>query len=635
MNAASRVISKFSQGLVVAAVATAAVASSLLIAVQFFRGFEMSDEAFVYSLTLAGGSLDRGWFFGYAYLTAPLFDLVGQQVWAMRVVRFLMYLAVGVTLMGAVIAVLKRVMPRSGQLGAWVYFALVVATFLSTYWAWVYLPPVISYNELAVWFGLLAIVPVILVESGWLHKYKWLPVIMGAISGVFLTLLFVSKLPTGLGLLAVVIAYIFLVRGPSLRWLYVGVGVVFGVISTWLVSLLAGLPLLDLLEQGTRALITGEGAPGGYQASTLLRDYFITAQDAIFVLRGPLLLFVLTILVFYFVISALKSDAVPNPKVSAVAILMASLFLLFSLVWAWALGVGNGGGGEAFAIGFAMTLIVFVAGCFFLISLALLSGESRITWLRVGLLLVAVPLLVVAGTNNPFTFQLHLVIAPVLLLAIASGVIIWSKTSSVLEKSFGAPLAAAIVGVGLSAFTLSAVWQGVWVNPYRQVPLSEQIFANERGILRWVSTDEATRNLAQGLPQIARELGLTSTATTAWDNPGLVLFFNNSQFASTWQLPLVTTSTEELFRACDASPQTLIVLDDGADDRRQRAGDPGLFYEAVTSCGANYPSEYLTVATVEPPAEALVTSKPRGPSESTPAALVEVQAPKSASLLGG
>jgi hypothetical protein len=634
VNTASRAIGTLSSGLVVAAVIAAALGSSFLIAVQFFRGFEMSDEAFVYSLTLAGGSLDRGWFFGYAYLTAPLFDLVGQQVWAMRVVRFLLYLAVGLALMSAVVAVLRRVRPRDGQLNAWSYFALIGAAFLGSYWAWGYLPPVISYNELASWFALLAIVPILFIESGWLSRYKWMPIMMGAVSGVFLTFLIVSKLPTALGLLAVLVTYIFLLRGPSLRWLYAGVGLGLGVASTCLVSLLAGLPTTELFQQGTRALVTGDGAPGGYQPSTLLRDYMVTAQDAIFVLRGPILLLVLAMLVFYFVVSALRSEVVPSPKVSGAALALATLFLLFSFVWAWGLGLGRGGGGEAFAIGFAMTYFCVTAGLLFVVSLVRLRGEDRMIWLRAGLLLIAAPLLVVAGTNNPFTFQLHLVIAPVLLLATASGVVIWLKTTSALKNLFGFSLAAAIAGVGVSAFTLSALWQGVWANPYRQLPLDEQTFVNPQGILRWVGTDEATRNLAQGLPQIARDLGLTETATTAWDNPGLVLFFNNSQFASTWQLPLVTTSTAELFEACAAAPQTLIVLDDGADDRRQRAGEPSLFYDAVTSCGAKYPSEYSTVANLQPPAGSPAISTPRGPSDPIPAAPVQVQAPKSVASLG-
>ena len=377
MNTASRALRTLSSGLVVAGVIAAALGSSILIAAQFFRGFEMSDEAFVYSLTLAGGSLDRGWFFGYAYWAAPLFDLVGQQVWAMRVVRFLLYLAVGLALMSAVVAVLRRVRPRADQLSAWSYFALIGAAFLGTYWAWVYLPPVISYNEFASWFALMAIVPILFIESGLLSKYKWMPIIMGAVSGVFLTFLIVSKLPTALALLAVLLAYIFLLRGPSLRWLYAGVGLGLGVASTWLVSLLAGVPTRELFEQGTRALVTGDGAPGGYQASTLLRDYMVTAQDAIFVLRGPILLLVLAMLVFYFAIAALRSELVPTPKVSGAALVLATSFLSLSFVWAWTLGLGNGGGGEAFAIGFAMTYFCVTAGLLFVVCLVLLRGEDR------------------------------------------------------------------------------------------------------------------------------------------------------------------------------------------------------------------------------------------------------------------
>jgi hypothetical protein len=557
----------------------------------------------------------------------------------MRVLRYLAYLAVGLILTLAVVAASRKVTASfksqapGARIGGWAYFALIAAAFLGSYWAWTYLPSMISYNELSVWFAALAIAPMLLLEADWLAKHKWSPAILGVISGVCLTLLALAKFPTALGLFAAIVAFIFLMRDPAMRWLYAGAGLAVGAVAMWLVVSASGIPLGQVVEQGLGALVTGEGAPGGYQASTLLQSYLVTAQDAIFVLRGPIILAILAFVVIYLLASSSRSDTPPNPRVLAAGAWLSAILVLSSLIWGWSLGLGRAGGGEAFAIGFAMAFVCVVAVVLFLISLLVLHQQSRTTWLRVALLLAITPLLVVAGTNNPITFQLHLVITPVFLLAVASVVIIWLKIAPTLGASPVLSTLTAIAAAGLAAFTLSAVWQGVWANPYRQVPLGEQTARNDSGILRWVSTDENTKNIAQGLPRIAQDLGLTATAATAWDNPGLVLFFNNSQFASTWQLPMVTTSTDELFAACEQAPQLLVVLDDGSDDRRQRPGDPASFYQAVSSCGSEYPSDYTAIATLQPTNTQAANEPPLGPSDPTPSAKVQVQLPKSFLLL--
>jgi len=188
-------------------------------------------------------------------------------------------------------------------------------------------------------------------------------------------------------------------------------------------------------------------------------------------------------------------------------------------------------------------------------------------------------------------------IATALFLIAAFGAVAWWQAvptrGADARPRFG--LLVSIMLVATAGLTFSLVWQGTWLDPYRQVPLATQKTTVESGILRGVTTDFNTAATAIELPKIAQELGLATTPATAWDNPGLVLFFNNSQFASSWQLPYVPTSTEELFRACAAQPQVLVVLDDKSAAGRARGGDPDFFFEAVSSCGAEYPGDYRTV----------------------------------------
>lgn len=603
-------VSRFTAGLMICAVAASAVASVGAIAGQFFRGFDMSDEAFVYSLSLAGGSLERGWFFSYAYLVSPLFELFGQQVWPMRVLRYLGYLLVSLLVAIGVVGFLQRHLGKS--LDGWSQAVVVATALLGSLWAWVYLPPVISYNELTVWFILIITASLLFMESVWVDKLHWRSaLLLGLVAGVFQGLLFLSKLPSAIGILVFVAIYVFAFRKFARQWLAFFLSFALGMaVSLGFLAVLQ-VPVFEIVQRGTQAVITGEGAPSGYQTAGRLNEYLVTIQDAIINLRGPIVMLVLAALVI-FVVS--KSQSVSTRTIrSGIAIVFVAVSLSF--FWAWDLGVGQGGGNKPFEIGFALTYLM--AFGFVLLGLAIVSVRKSFVWpiLRIALLLMAVSGLAVVGTSNPITFQANLIAVPLLLVA-AIGAIAWWNSAPGMEWSARPNfLLLGTFGVlGISALTFSLVWQGTWLDPYRQVPLSQQQSAIDSGILRGLTTDSNTARVATELPIIAKDLELTQTAATAWDNPGLVLFFNNSQFASTWQLPYVPSSTQELVRACLAKPQPLVVLDDNSSQLLARGGDPSRFYEAIGLCGAEYPGGYETIKKVDqlPPGFDVEVQLPRG-----------------------
>lgn len=577
-------------GLAVAVIGLVALMSFSVIVASLDRGFDWSDEGFVYSL-IASGRSGAGEFWGFHFLLNPLYELLGSSVLVFRALRLLGYVVLGVVLTVLAHSVLRSWGVALGRAG-WVLVAIIGQ--IGTFAAWSYPPRYLGYNELTSWLTQLAsalfIVMLLRRESeGGSGRRGWGP---WAAAGVLLGLLLLSKITAGLFLLLPATAAAVLATMGG-RW-FVRLGAMLGGFLTTLLLLLAtGVPVLDYLLNSFRLGADPASQVGAsYSITAMLRTYITSTVDTVRLLAVPILLAA-------FIVLAVRGIArrgsgpdrgrgsAPIEHVAVVlaivlAILLIDVVAISGSFDSWvSLGAVN-----LFLL--ALALLVFAAHLaeeaprFALIR----RGRARLA-LAVVVFTLA-PLASALGTNNSIVG--HTVFS-VTIWAVGAGVALvalWRMSRATSTSARLLPLGLALLLIVISS---AAVAADALRDPYRSAPYFSQTSAVPSGDLRGIRLTEEEARLAVFLGSAAERLEASEVPALSLASPGALLAFNQSGWAAIWP---GAGWADSIALSCEADPPAdLFVLQSLPSIEGTVAHDR--LVTGLRECGIEFPDDFDAV----------------------------------------
>ncbi|MDQ1539240.1 MAG: hypothetical protein QOE58_3633 [Actinomycetota bacterium] len=597
------------------------------------RGFDWTDEAFVYDL-VASNRISVEVPLGFQHLLHPLYQLTGESVLAFRTLRLGGYLLLSVALVWCARAVLRRIgisLPQSGWL-----FILLLAQ-IGTFLAWSYPPRYLGYNELGAWFVQLG-VGLLLLSLGWglspptdpvsevssgsevdsssevdsgsevdsssemgaprLSASKVLSSVWAGL-GVVTTLLLFAKVTSALAFGAMV-AIVIVVANPHLtlrkRAVSLGVGTAAALLTLWLLGAPIGPYFRDAL-----ALLFDKSAQdaAGHPFSEMVSVYSDSVSSTGRAVLPAVLLFALAMATLHGRVRRLR-DAGRGSEVDGIAWTLGALLLISWIllprdpVWAYlgnliafigiagiiglvVLGAGGASAGGASADG------------------ATLHGSSArriISVALAGALIVATPFMSAVGTNNAIVQQF---VWAATLWAVVLGValvLLSERASSLSSSASSLPQLVGCLVMVLASLAVKADIE----HPYRNPPLESQQTSTSVPELRGLLLSEPDAAWASWLFSAGDSLRAFNVPATAIGSAGALYAFNHSGYASPWvgrgNNPAALKS---LSLACmPHPPPDLFVLQPGSATARSRptAG----VTKSLAVCGISFPSNFRVVA---------------------------------------
>ena len=578
---------------IVGAIGATVVVTLAVIIVTLNRGFDWSDEGFIYAM-IASNRIADGEFWGFQHLLNPIYELLGSSVLSFRILRLLGYLALSGVLVVMAHGMLSAIGTRLRR-STWLFVVLVAQ--IGTFAAWSYPPRYLGYNELSSWLTQLggALLILLLVRGRWKAaplspRVVWT---LWAFVGVVLSALFFAKVTAAivLGAFALLVA---LLPGTGRRWARIGF-LAIGAAVAILVMFATGVPVVAY-AQSVFGLILNPSAQSasGYSVSGLMPVYLASASVTINAIVVPVILAAVTLLVSRG--ASQKSGASTTTRFAApvdhLAMVLGGVLLLIvltltvypqtaALLWE-ALGATN-------------TFMMAVA----IIAFALLSprdvppgsliGHRTTTTALMIILFVLTPIISGVGTNTPLFG--HTVFSSTL-WAVGVGVglaLLWERStaSSPLLRMFPLLLAAALVaGSGL------AIAGDVFHHPYRTAPYFAQKFESTTGDFRGLRLTEPETELLEWLDDTGEQLDAAGVPALSLARPGALLAFNASGWANPWPAP---DWADSIARSCETDPpEDLFVLQSGTE----KPGSPN--YEqletGLEACGIEFPEDFEVVA---------------------------------------
>lgn len=562
------------------------------------KGFDTSDEAWVYSL-IQSNRITDGEVWGFQHLLHPIFSFTGESVLVFRVLRLLGYLVVSLVL----VAVAKTV---SGKLGivlprtAWV----VVLSFaqVGTFLAFAYPPRYISYNELSSWLSQIGIAIMILLLAQRLPStsppagQRWAWTLWTAL-GVILGLLVFAKVTsavlfTGLGLI------ILLTPGTGLRLWQRLVGVMLGLASTVALCAMAGFPLATYVESVLTLALDREAQTAlDHPVDELLEVYRLSLTETLTTLAPALILLIISSSLIALRISWMERGREWPSSLTGTVLLSAGLAMLTLFA--------RPTPQSPFAeLG---TLAVFV-GCAAVVTFATLPyrprkdplSRRRLGWtVGIGSLFVlSTPFIGAIGTNNPIAGQL--------IYASTMWAVVLGTGMMALHQQLrrGIMLRQVPLAILFSTLLLASlhVRGEIVEHPYRTAPYAQQGTQTTAPYLGSIRLTAAEASWADWMSNQSARLGADHAPTVALSSPGALLLFNNSSFTSPWIDSFWSISFDAIARSCAAgSPDTLFVIQPGsvAFDSPTAQGATAALDDA---CGIDFPADF-TIASRYPSAD--------------------------------
>lgn len=552
------------------------------------RGFDWSDEGFVYAM-IASNRVSTSEFWGFQYLLHPLYDLLGSSVLAFRIVRLVGYVALGVILTLIARALLRS---RGIQLGraGWILVGLVAQ--IGTFAAWSYPPRYLGYNELSSWFTQLGSALVIFLllegrfERGDRRTDRWW---VWGITGVVLSLLLVAKISAGafLTVLAVV-AVLLTTTGRAWKRL---AGLSAGLLAGLLLMAFSGVPLLSYVVTSIRlGADPSAQAESGYSLPGLLLTYLGSMAVTVSALAIPILLAAVLLLV----VRGLSTEGPASRLVVQIenivlflafvlAIVVVSMIVFPGDLDTWAsLGVLN-----AFLLALAVTsFALLVPG-----TTAAADPSSRRSAVVVGFAFVVfalAPLISALGTNNRIFGHTVFSVTIWAVGAAVGLVLLWRRSTASSAAVRVLPVLLLAVLVGTSGLAVAA---DVFLHPYRTAPYFTQKSTVEVADLRGlrVTTDQA--GLYTWLHDTGHDLDARDVPTLSIATPGALLAFNASAWSAIWPGPAWADS---IATSCaDGPPVDLYVLQAASEE------EGTVLYErlvdGLAGCGIDFPDDFQTV----------------------------------------
>lgn len=592
VSTSSRVLRALMQpsGFAVAAVGLVAVVCFSVIIASLDRGFDWSDEGFVYSL-IASGRTGAGEFWGFHFLLNPPYELLGSSVLVFRTLRLLGYVALGFVLTMLARSVLRSWGVTLGRIG-WVLVALIGQ--IGTFAAWSYPPRYLGYNELTSWFTQLAsalfIVLLLRHEPASASRRRGWG--LWAAGGVLLGLLLLSKITAGLFLLLVATAAAALATVGG-RW-FVRLGAMFaGFVATLLLLLSSGVPVAEYLLSSFRLGADPASQVGAsYSITVMLRTYITSMVDTVRLLAIPILLAAVIVLAVRGL--GRRDSAVDRGRGSAsiehlsvflavvLAILLIDVVAVTGSFDSWAsLGAFN-----LFLL--TLAILVFAAHVAEVAPRFAVTRRGRTRLALAVVVFTLAPLVSALGTNNSIVG--HTVFS-VTIWAVGAGialVVLWRMSQATRASARILPFGLALLLIVISS---AAVAADVFRHPYRSTPYFSQTWTIPRGDLRGIRVTEEEASLVAFLGSAAERLDASEVPALSLASPGALLAFNSSGWAAIWPGPGWAAS---IALSCDEDPpEDLIVLQSLSSV--EGTADHDRLVTGLEECGIAFPDDFDAV----------------------------------------
>ncbi len=574
---------------IIAGIAVVAAVTFAVIIATLNRGFDWSDEGFVYVM-VASNRVSSSEFFGFQYLLNPVYEMLGSSVLAFRILRLCCYIALGVVI---TLLARKLLLSRGIRLGrvGWLLVGLVAQ--IGTFAAWSYPPRYLGYNELSSWLTQLAVALLIFLlleghasgdsRTSW-RWWMWL------ITGAVLSALLVAKITAGVFLLLLAIPAALLVVG-GIRWKRLA-ALAGGFVGGFLLMLVTGMPLFSYFATSARLVADpSTQADSGYSVTTLLATYLVSMAVTVTALAIPILLAG----VIVFVVRGFRAGVGPGRRyvVSAeyltlllafvLAIVVVSIVVFPGVLDTWeSLGVSN-----TFLLALAIMSFAVLAT-----PAASASNSSRrrtataLTF-AFGLFAIA-PLISALGTNNRIFG--HTVFSTTLwAVGAAIGLtLLWQRSEAL--SAVVRLLPVLLLGVIVATSGL-AVAGDVFLHPYRTAPYFTQKSTVGVGDLRGIRMTEGETELYTWLHDAALRENAQGVPTLSIASPGALFAFNASGWSAVW--PGASWASSIAQSCTESLPGDLIVL----QSTSQAQGSDGYdrLVTGLKECGIDFPSNFKVV----------------------------------------
>ena len=570
--------------LILLTLSLAVAISCVIILTNLNRGFDFGDEAWAYSLISNDADLvGEAW--GFQHLLHPLFNSVGNQVLAFRAIRLGLYVFGAFVSASTVITLIRlRGISLFGLRKATVFLASGVGASL----AWAYPPKYLSYNELAstllilllnCWVQLLSI-------SNQKQNYKFALrvrfyfAIIGL--GIFIPLLIVSRLPSGLlGLTVSCLVYFSLDKAAKVRIAPILALTI--ALSTFILLRVLGFPLEFYFSQWWIELTSKGQSDAGHPISYLISTYGHSLLSAI-VATVPIIVAGLALF--------MRRSAEKGPAANSwVFVSLATTIVLLNLsvnpqnhMDTW-MNIGT-------LIAVCVLLILYLEIDLFLGSSSTRPQNSKFRFLSTSIV-ISVPLCASIGTNNALLGQFMFTAAPVFALLVG---LLWTR----LVGPHSLPTAAAfsLIVMSISIWSISAVWADQALHPYGTLPASQQVFETKAEILRGLHVDSATRAEVDGLSRLAEVHDVNSSSLViSLESPGAHLFFGNSKAIGPWINSVSPASIEGIGVACLERPKSHVYVISRNSSPSQDVL-VGLVNKRLGECSLQFPKNFTQIATI-------------------------------------
>lgn len=554
------------------------------------KGFDFTDEAWVYSLT-ASNRVATGEAWGFQHLMHPVFVALGQSVVAFRVLRLIGYLLVSAIVVWAV----RTVMDRLGmRLSRWNWAFVLAAAQIGTFFPCAFGPQYISYNELAAWFtqiGVALLAVLVTVRLTLELPPRWSTLLLWAAAGAILVLLTVSKVTSGVPFAAALIIVLVVRNTGAVLWQRI-VATVVGIIVPLLILLLFGFPLSGYITNLLQlAFNSNARAALGHPIGEILGVYWTSLSSTVETVLPAVvvLLFALVVLA-----SLMLRRATMSPTIYRAAVVTTSLAAVVPFTF------------KADWFSYMGLLTVYIGFAAVFSSAFLLRPPSNTPFVEtpsarrldvpaiicVAVLGAATPFMSTLGSGNP--------LAPELLWCMT----LWSAVLAfglvyplqyLYESGSRLWMLPAALVLSLVAVTASAVWREA-NHPYRTAALSQQHASSTAPYFGGLRLSQAEASWSSWLHRQAVSLHANGVPTIALNSPGALLSFNNSSFASPWVADFWTVSFQSIQAACTSVKPTSMYVLQPADVPLNSASAVGATKALRESCGFDFPDDFKKVA---------------------------------------
>lgn len=552
------------------------------------RGFDWTDEAFVYAM-IASNRMTIGEPWGFQYLLHPLYMLTGESVFAFRIVRLVGYVLLSVALVWCARAVMRRIgisIPRSG----WAFILLLAQ--VGTFFAWSYPPRYLSYNEVSSWLAQLG-VGLIVVSLAWGvssphdQRARWVlwPIWVGL--GAVTTLLMFTKVTSGVALGAI-LALTLVIPNPNLRlWkrvVAVGAGTATVLLSLWVCQYPMGFYLKNAFD-----LLFDKSAQDafGHPISGMIHTYVGSVLSTGYALLPAVLIFILVMATFRW-----KGGSIGKGGGRGAIDWLTWILGGFLLVALFALPKVN-------LWPYLGELVVFIgaAGIIGLIILGAggvtLHGSAVRRSFSVaigGSAIVAAPFISSLGTSNAITAQFTFAATLwAVVLGIALG-LLTQRAAMLRSRARSLPALIGCVVILLAALAVKAEIE----KPYRSTPLLAQNTSTSIPELRGLLLTGTEAAWIDWVFAAGESLGAQDVPTIAIPSAGALYAFNHSGYADPWLSLTMPSSFISLRLACTMNqPSDLIVLQAGTSTENHPS-TLGLT-KSLAACGINFPGDFQVV----------------------------------------